>query len=227
LRQELWTGEIARTASPGRAEQQRGAGLRAIIEVLVAYALLEGALWSQGMAQAAWSFATLGWVTYCTLRSGRSGAALGLSVLRSWRGAQIVPASVLVALCLLGAGSAVGTLHEHQGLRTPFWHAVFYGVWAFVQQFLAQSFIFVRLETVLGGRRAVLWSAVLFAFAHVPNPVLMAATLIMGLVLTEWFRRYRNLYPLAIVHAILGLTLAVVLPESVTHHMRVGIAWWR
>jgi hypothetical protein len=41
------------------------------------------------------------------------------------------------------------------------------------------------------------------------------------------FRRYRILDPLAIVHAVLGLTLAFVVPDSLLHHMRVGIGYLR
>jgi membrane protease YdiL (CAAX protease family) len=66
----------------------------------------------------------------------------------------------------------------------------------------------------------------LFCIAHIPNPVLMLATLGMGLFWAELFRRYRNIYPLSVAHAILGLSLSVTIPEPVTHHMRVGIAYW-
>jgi hypothetical protein len=41
------------------------------------------------------------------------------------------------------------------------------------------------------------------------------------------FRRYRNIYPLAIVHAMLGLTVAITTPDSLLHHMRVGIGYLR
>jgi membrane protease YdiL (CAAX protease family) len=71
----------------------------------------------------------------------------------------------------------------------------------------------------------VLITGFLFGFAHIPNPVLMAATLGMGFAFSELFRRYRNVYPLAIAHAALGLALAVTFPESVIGRMRVGIAW--
>src|SRR5437879_12253662 len=47
-----------------------------------------------------------------------------------------------------------------------------YAVWAFLQQFMLQSFFFVRLESLLGSRRAVLATTILFAAAHIPNPIL-------------------------------------------------------
>jgi hypothetical protein len=39
------------------------------------------------------------------------------------------------------------------------------------------------------------------------------------------FRCYRSLYPIALVHAMLGLTIALVVPDSLLHHMRVGIGY--
>jgi hypothetical protein len=41
------------------------------------------------------------------------------------------------------------------------------------------------------------------------------------------FRRYRSIYPLGIVHAMLGLTIAMIMPDSLLHHMRVGIGYLR
>jgi membrane protease YdiL (CAAX protease family) len=79
----------------------------------------------------------------------------------------------------------------------------------------------------LGGSTAVWVAATLFAAAHLPNPVLTTATLIGSLLFCEMFRRYRSLYPLAIVHAVLGLSLALTVPDSILHHMRVGIGYLR
>jgi len=41
------------------------------------------------------------------------------------------------------------------------------------------------------------------------------------------FRRYRNIFPLGLVHAALGLTIAASLPDHWLHHMRVGIGYLR
>jgi hypothetical protein len=41
------------------------------------------------------------------------------------------------------------------------------------------------------------------------------------------FRRYRSIYPIAVVHAALGLTVAVTMPDSLLHHMRVGIGYFQ
>jgi membrane protease YdiL (CAAX protease family) len=99
-------------------------------------------------------------------------------------------------------------------------------IWALAQQFLAQSFFFLHFEYLLrSGRRAVLATALLFSSAHIPNPVLMPVTLAGGLLLSELFRRNRTLYVLAVAHALVALALAISVPESVLHDMRVGIGY--
>jgi len=102
-----------------------------------------------------------------------------------------------------------------------------YVVWSFIQEFILQSFFFNRFEELYGGPAAVWIAATLFAAAHLPNPILTTATLIGALFFCEAFRRYRSVYPLALVHAMLGLTIALTVPESLLHHMRVGIGYLR
>ena len=58
-----------------------------------------------------------------------------------------------------------------------------YAVWTGVQQFLLQGFFLLRLLRVTPkGWVAVLAAAVLFAAAHLPNPVLTPITLVWGFV---------------------------------------------
>jgi hypothetical protein len=125
---------------------------------------------------------------------------------------------------LLGAHMA-GSLHRYALHRTLLAVAFGYLIWTFEQQFMLQSFFFLRLELLLGSRKAVWAAAGLFAVAHLPNPVLVPATLVAGLVFCELFCRYRNIYTLAIAQAILGMCLAAAVPESLHHHMRVGIGY--
>ncbi len=100
-----------------------------------------------------------------------------------------------------------------------------YAVWALMQQFALQSFFYVRMESLVGSRRAVLAAAVLFSSVHLPSPVLTIATLMGGLFFCEMFRRYRTILPLGVVHAALGLTIAASFSDHLLHHMRVGIGY--
>ena len=102
-----------------------------------------------------------------------------------------------------------------------------YIIWAMLQEFLLQSFFFNRCEELYGSSAAVWMASTLFAAAHLPNPVLTTAALIGALFFCEMFRRYRSIYVLGIVHAMLGLSLAILMPDSLLHHMRVGIGYLR
>jgi membrane protease YdiL (CAAX protease family) len=95
-----------------------------------------------------------------------------------------------------------------------------------VQQFLLQCFFLSRLLRLLpkaGFAAAV--AAIIFAAAHLPNPILAPITLIWGLAACLLFLRYRNLYSLALAHAILGITVAIAVPGAVDHNMRVGLGY--
>lgn len=128
---------------------------------------------------------------------------------------------------LVGVIAATGPVTRIFGAAqsVPLHRAWQYSIWALVQEFILQSFFFVRLESVLGGRRAVWVAAVLFAIAHIPSPLLTLLSFLGALFFCEMFRRYRNILPLGVVHAALGLTVAASLPDSLLHHMRVGIGY--
>lgn len=102
-----------------------------------------------------------------------------------------------------------------------------YMIWALVQEFILQSFFFTRLEELFGTSTAVWVTATFFAAVHLPNMVLTTFTLIGGLFFCEMFRRYRSIYLLGIVHAVLGLTLSATIPSSLLFHLRVGIGFLR
>ena len=89
-----------------------------------------------------------------------------------------------------------------------------YLIWALVQQFILQSFFYVRLESLLGGRWAVLAAAGLFAAVHLPSPVLTVGSFVGGLFFCEMFRRYRNIFPLGLAHALLGLAMAASFSDA-------------
>lgn len=159
-----------------------------------------------------------------TLGSGHSVRELGLAP-PSVRGtAWILAGGVALATAIVLTSLLLG--HQAAAIHWPHAHGLWqYTIWAVVQQFILQSFFYVRLESALGGRPAVLATAVLFAAAHIPSPVLMGATLLGGLFFCEMFRRHRSILPLGMVHALLGLTMAATFSDATLHHMRVGIGY--
>jgi membrane protease YdiL (CAAX protease family) len=120
-----------------------------------------------------------------------------------------------------------GFEHHYLAFLRPTWQALVmllgYGCWCAFQQYLTQSYFHNRLMLVIRNRH--LSSAlvgIMFSATHIPNIILMVATLVAGFVFAEVFSRHRNIWPLALAQAVGGLLLAAVAPDALIHHMRVG-----
>jgi membrane protease YdiL (CAAX protease family) len=83
------------------------------------------------------------------------------------------------------------------------------------------------LRLVSSEPAAITLAGALFAAAHLPNLVLTVATLVWGIVSCALFRRYRNLWMLGLAQGLLGLCIAICVPDSLIHHMRVGLGFLR
>lgn len=140
--------------------------------------------------------------------------------------AVIAGLGLAVAGVILYVGCVLGTVHTLFGRPAPLLHASSYLIWAIVQQWIQQSFFFVRLERFLiHGWVASFATASLFALAHLPNPILTPITFVGGFLLSEIFRRYRTVVPLGIAHGAVGLAIALAVPDALNHHMRVGLGY--
>lgn len=153
-----------------------------------------------------------------------TGREMGIAVPKFKPATLIVGAGLLLAAAVPIAAKVSG---EFTWMPHPLtWRAIWqYSIWATVQEFILQSFVFLRLESVLGSRRAVLVAAALFSLAHLPSPVLTLGTFLGGLFFCEMFRRYRNIFPIGLIHAVLGLTIAATFDNGILHHMRVGLGY--
>ena len=207
------------------APEMRAASRRLLFELLVGYGLLLAALWTEGELRWLSATATAMWVVGVTVYHRPRLRDLGLAWAGFARSLWVVAVAALAGAMMLFAGHLAGTLHNYVLRRTLPAAACGYLFWTLQQQFMLQSFFFLRLESLLTSRKAVWAAAGLFALAHFPNPVLLPATWIAGLAFCELFRRHRNIYTLAIAQAILGMCLAAALPEALHHHMRVGIGY--
>ena len=189
---------------------------------------MECALWTHGRVQVYWCVAAFASIVVCVLLSRPRAKDLGIGV-DGMIGASVSIPIALAAACL-GVVFAwqVGTLRGLYGSQTPVWHGLLYAVWALEQQFILNSFFYRRFEHLFGNTSFSMFSAaLLFSLVHLPNPVLVPATFVGGIFFISVFRRWRNIYPLAIAHAIVGLTLAVTFPDHWLRHMRVGLAFLR
>jgi membrane protease YdiL (CAAX protease family) len=120
----------------------------------------------------------------------------------------------------------IGTLHPLY--KGDFKHITGYVLWTIYQQFLMNDLFMPRLTRLLASESAAVGlAAVLFAAAHLPNLPLTAATLVWGAISCTLFRRYHNLYALGLAQGLLGLCFAVCVPDSLHHHLRVGLGYLR
>jgi membrane protease YdiL (CAAX protease family) len=201
---------------------------RTLLEPLVVYTTIQAALWTTGPPRAVAITAVYIEVlasVFLIERARLSELGLGLSGLRPslW----VMPAAFALGAIMVLIAWRLGSLH---GLTDEAlgWRVLAYIPWALAQQFAAQCFFFRRIEALLGsGMSAVIATAVLFAGAHVPNPILMAATVIAEFLWTLAYRRYRNLYAISLAHGLLAVAVAVSVPVAWHHSMRVGIGYLR
>jgi hypothetical protein len=208
--------------------QEARSVVRPLFEVVFTFVLIVFILWTPRPAQGWLSLVALAWILGSTflVRENRNAVELGVGGFKRslW---VIATALALATLEILIAR------HE-QTLHPPFTNGVIryriwgYVTWSFLQQFILQNYFLLRLLRVFNKPSwAIATSASLFAFAHVPNPVLTIATLIWGLIACTLFLRYRDLYSLGFAHAVFGLTIAITIPAALHHNMRVGLGYLR
>jgi len=100
-----------------------------------------------------------------------------------------------------------------------------YCVWALFQQYLLNGYFVNRLEASFRTRHQFLvapMAGAMFAAAHLPNTLLMSVTLVGGTVAAAAYQRHRNLFFLAFAHAVIGTMIWFAVPDTVSHHLRVG-----
>src|SRR5580698_2245462 len=193
---------------------------RAILELALAYFLILVVIWTPNPWQRIFYIAAVIALAAILAFSFQNPRALGLQLRNLARSLWIA----IVALIL--AAAHFHTLHNTSHFIARYWG---YALWAFVQQILLQDVFLRRLLILIPSKPhiAALAAAVLFASAHLPNPILTPITLLWGFISCLLFLHYRNIIPLAIAHAALGITLAITIPAPLIHNMRVGLGFLR
>jgi membrane protease YdiL (CAAX protease family) len=200
--------------------------LRDMAELAVAYGLILLVIWTPRPWQRMfWPIAAI-FIAAVTYRSFESLKAMGLQMVNLLRSLWVVGVALVAAVLAVLVAAKLHTLHLPASPLLFVETYAGYAIWACAQQFLLQSIFLARLlRLVPSTNAAALLSALIFAVAHLPNPILTAVTLILGLASCLLFLQYRNLYSLALAHAILGIAIAVTIPGYVIHNMRVGLGY--
>jgi hypothetical protein len=198
---------------------------QALLESAIGFGLIMATVWTARVEQRSFFWISAAWFACFAV----------LALWRGWRNlrrprlklsAILIAGGLLVAGSVLAIAYGLGTLHALFGIKNPLQHAGMYILWAIIQQSIQQQFFLHRFEQLTrSGLLASFTAAALFAVAHVPNPVLVPVTFLGGWLLSEIYRRYRAVLPLGIAHGLVGIAIALSVPDSIQHHMRVGLGY--
>jgi len=152
-----------------------------------------------------------------------------------WRADNIWPATkqALAMFSLLAVGIVIigfslgASRHVPPGSISSLW-----GYFAFcvLQQVALNSLLHNRMLSLVQNEWvAAALTGAIFAACHWPNPVLIPITFVGGAAMAWMFGRVRNIIPLAIGQAMLGVLVGWAFPMAWHHHMRVGPGYheWR
>ncbi len=220
-----WNTVVATNSADFPLASVRSQGFtRDLVELVFGFVLIMAVLWVPEHIQVVLGPLALAATLSIVLARCHSLNDLGLGWKGLLRSSWILPAAVALALVGVGSAREAGSLHELS--RPNLSHVYGYILWTLYQQFLLQDYFMPRLLRLLPGEQAAIAvTAILFAAAHLPNLVLVFATVVWGGISCALFLRYRNFYMLGIAQGILGLCLAVCVPNAFIHHMRVGLGF--
>lgn len=220
------TGQIDTIAATEARPVSKRSKRRDWIELAVGYGLIMVVVWTPRPWQRFLWIAAAAAIVVMMGAGFEGRKAVGLRAANFWRSLWIVGAALALAAVADMVAARMHTLKVPAGPVAFIGTYCAYAIWTGVQQFLLQGFFLLRfLRVIPRAGLAALLAAGLFAAAHLPNPVLTPITLIWGFVACLLFLRYRNLYPLMMAHAILGITVAMTVPGPVVHNMRVGLGY--
>jgi len=213
--------DAPRAARPFISKNRR----QAILESAIGFGLIMATVWTAKVQQRSLFWISAAWFAcFGVLALWRGWRSLSLPSVRL--SAILIAGGLMVAGGVVAIGYCMGTVHALFGIKNPLQHAGMYILWAIIQQSIQQQFFLQRFEQLTSsGVLASFTAAALFAVAHVPNPVLVPVTFLGGWVLSEIYRRYRALLPLGIAHGLVGIAIALSVPDSIQHHMRVGLGY--
>jgi len=108
-----------------------------------------------------------------------------------------------------------------------------YWAWALFQQFLVTAGFWRHFRSAAGGGsagdelRAAALAATVFALAHAPNGPLMGLVFVAEVVWLLGFARFRNLFALALAHAVAALVVKDAFVGRWLPSMKVGLGYWQ
>jgi membrane protease YdiL (CAAX protease family) len=153
------------------------------------------------------------------LRHGEWGFSWPALPSALWRALAVTFAAVLL---ILGAGAAVGTLHDRRDFLGSLAPLV---LWGGAQQWVLQTVVLREAQRASSRGKGILIAAVLFGAVHLPNPFLAPVTAVAALIWCRLYDRHPNIIPLALSHGLGTLALRYAFDEAITGRLRIGAAY--
>ena len=198
----------------------------AILEPLLLYAMILAYIWSWRYSHGGAWVGILALMLLSHLVRRESAYDLGFRTRHTgecWR--ELGPVLAFLTLLVLAPGILFHTIRPI-GVQAALASWAAYLPWGVFQQYALNGYFLNRIEALLGRRAASLMAAALFCGVHTPNWFLMLVAFPAGYCSTLIYRRCRNLYFLGLAHATVGFLLFLVVPDSVSHHLKVGPGWF-
>lgn len=139
--------------------------------------------------------------------------------------------TLITCLAIMMIGFISNSFHQTSHFEA---NLVVLPVWAVIQQYVLQAFIFRRMrwifveqsaspeERIQQTRWAIMTTAAIFSLTHLPNLTLMVLTF-LGALLWSWvYERAPNLFAIGLSHAIISLMLMTSMPPWFLPSMSVG-----
>ena len=133
-------------------------------------------------------------------------------------------ATFVMALVVVAAGAALGTLHDRRDFLGSLAPLI---VWGGAQQWVLQTVVLREAQRATSPRLAIVTAAVLFGAIHLPNPFLAPVTAIGALVWCRIYDRYPNIIPLALSHGLGTLAVRYAFDDTITGRLRIGLSYLR
>lgn len=179
----------------------------AAIATAILHAIVVGIFELRGLFIAV---ALVAWSTYIASRVRSDPRVLVAWGLSSQGLRPTIRVGALVATLALAAMALHAVLLENLRLH---WHMLplllLYPVWGLVQQLLVQGMFVSNVLPVssrpLARAGAIVVAGLLFGCVHLPDLVSVSSTALMGTVFAGIFVRHRNVWPLGVLHGVLGV----------------------